>query len=391
MQLDYLKCHTATTPRIQRLRTLLELAFVDETTTSRPVDKSLVSAHSTASDFTGAFNSPGLMLLQDHLIVHNALFPATAAPPARVHADIIQDTAAGMTSSSSLTTQKPREYYAKVLPIVQSSGFGKTRTCVQLSTRHPGMLVCLRSTQSHEQHLVSFPPQDPCIYAYFCNVVGSVSVLHSTKGHLKIPETIIEHMAFNRGHLLILAWLNVYCKTLAHYLTELKDALGCFDEGQDSMHDPERCWCTVVYCFAEATSFKQQDFFQVPEGLCPHSRLVQRIASLYSVTPTASNTSSSNLPSTSETAAQTAIESTDKPALVPPALIGTPDLRNKILDHICTSATTQYGAMLEEYASTLADDNMLSGAIGRHLKQSIDTLEQLSPKKAAQTFFLSHT
>ncbi|SPO31904.1 uncharacterized protein UTRI_06741 [Ustilago trichophora] len=394
MQLDHVKCHTATTPRKQRLRTLLEHAFVDDTTASRPVDKSLVSAHSTASDFTGAFNGPGLMLLQDHLIIHNALFPDTAAPPARVHADIIQDTtdahqphAAGMTSSSSPTNQKPREYYAKVLPIIQSSGFGKTRTCVQLGTRHPGMLVCLRSTQNHEQHLVSFPPQDPCVYTYFRNVVGSVSVLHSTEGHLKIPETTIEHTAFNQGHLQILAWLNVYCKTLAHYLTELKHSSGCFDERQDGVHDPERCWRTVVYCFAEATSFKQQDFFQVPENLCPHSRLFQRSASLDSVTPAASNTSSSNLLSTSKTAAQTAIESNDKPALVPPPLTGTPDLRNKILDYISTLATTQYDAMLEEYASTLADDNILSGAIGSHLKQSIDTLEQLSPKKAAQTFF----
>nr|CDI50943.1 uncharacterized protein BN887_02167 [Melanopsichium pennsylvanicum 4] len=47
-----------------------------------------------------------------------------------------------------------------MLPILQSSGFGKMRMCVQLSTRHPGVLVCLRKSYSKDPYLVSFPPQD---------------------------------------------------------------------------------------------------------------------------------------------------------------------------------------------------------------------------------------
>ena len=385
MQLDNLKCHTHTTPRKQRLQTLLEHAFIDKKL-GRTVDESLILEHSTSSDFAGAFNGPALMLLHDHLIVHNSLFPALK-PPERVHAIA---TPVNDAEDEDGTLTKTREYYAKVLPILQSSGFGKTRMCVQLGTRHPGMLVCLRHLHHSDRHRISFPPQDATVYDYFIKVTSAIATLHTPQGGLKIPVTSAEHKACNDGHLRIIAWLAVYCNTLVHYLEQLKHDSGCFHEHDDcgatsERHDPESCWRTVVYCFAHATSFKQLDFFQIPQGLCRHSRLMERL-SWPSISTTAFISSISGGSSRSQQSVAEARMADETAMLAPPALIGTPDLRNKILDHICTLADTRYDAMLTEYASVLDDDNMLIGAIAHHLRDPIDALENLSPKHAAQTF-----
>ncbi|CDR87089.1 uncharacterized protein SPSC_00009 [Sporisorium scitamineum] len=391
LQLDKLKCHTHTTGRKQRIQTLLEHTFVHKTA-ARTVDHSLFSEHSTASDFTRTFNGPGLMLLQDHLIVHNALFPITQLPaPVHAAADASINDDDHDDNDDDVASTKRHEYYAKVLPILQSSGFGKTRMCVQLSTRHPGMLVCLRNSRGQDQHLVSFPPQDASVYHYFRNITSAVAQLHTPEGHLKVPEDADEHRVFNRAHLGIVAWLGAYYKTLFHYLDQLKTDSGSFNQQQRSgtasgRHDPESCWHTVINSFAQATSFNQRELFQIPEGLCGNSclALTKTTNILTTATTTSASGSGSSSSSSSSSSDQSTAEATTavRPAadLAPPLLTGTSNLCNRILDHICTSVTLHYKEMLKKYDSILHDNDMLIGAIGRYLKGSIDALENLSPK-----------
>ncbi|KAJ1570434.1 hypothetical protein NDA15_006049 [Ustilago hordei] len=99
---------------------------------------------------------PSLSLLQGHITVHNSFF-ATSAEPIHSNEDKAEED-----PEPKLPVRDWGKYYSKVLPILQSSGFGKTRMCVQLSTVSPGMLICLRhkTRAGDKQHRESFPPQD---------------------------------------------------------------------------------------------------------------------------------------------------------------------------------------------------------------------------------------
>ncbi|SAM78279.1 uncharacterized protein UBRO_20269 [Ustilago bromivora] len=100
---------------------------------------------------------------------------------------------------------------------IKSSGFGKTRLCVQLSTVSPGMLVCLTQKDGDSE-----PPQDKPVYDYFQRVKGLLPGSLETKDlpH-PTPKGDEERIRFKEAHLSILAWLSVYCQTTAYYMIQL--------------------------------------------------------------------------------------------------------------------------------------------------------------------------
>ena len=59
-----------------------------------------------------------------------------------------------------LETESNKSFYSNVVPVLQSSGAGKTRTVVQLSQKELGLLVCVRSQPSSPDTVVSEPPRD---------------------------------------------------------------------------------------------------------------------------------------------------------------------------------------------------------------------------------------
>ncbi|SNX86971.1 uncharacterized protein MEPE_05680 [Melanopsichium pennsylvanicum] len=205
----------------------------------------------TAANFTDAFYGDSLLLLEDHLTVHNQLFPLqvpTPLPPIHMPKSIV------MSEEASTRYVRSRKFHCKVLPILQSSGFGKTRMCVQLGTIRPGMLVCLRDasarTQQHEQ---SFLPQDAVVFNYF-------ERMRQILGNITFPATSEQHMRFNKAHLGILAWLSIYCSTLAYYLSIFKQQAGCFgDLGRDLPRHGRLCWETVIYHLAAAIHSSSTD------------------------------------------------------------------------------------------------------------------------------------
>jgi hypothetical protein len=57
-------------------------------------------------------------------------------------------------------TENNKSFYSNVVPVLQSSGAGKTRTVVQLSQKELGLLICVRSQPSNPETVVSEPPRD---------------------------------------------------------------------------------------------------------------------------------------------------------------------------------------------------------------------------------------
>jgi hypothetical protein len=69
---------------------------------------------------------------------------------------------------SSVTQDKS---CAPVLPILQSSGTGKSRAVTELSSYAPGISLCIRpSSSDSDRQVVSLPPQDGPIYVYLCSI-----------------------------------------------------------------------------------------------------------------------------------------------------------------------------------------------------------------------------
>lgn len=140
----------------------------------------------SVANFTNAFYSPSLASLQDHILVHNQLFVSdTSTTPALVHT----------LKPSTITIAKLHKYYNRVLPILQSSGFGKTRMCIQLSTVSPGMLICLHEAGVHTvQHKESFPLQDALVFLY-------LQVCQTILNSIGFPQMPKQHANFNKAHL----------------------------------------------------------------------------------------------------------------------------------------------------------------------------------------------
>jgi len=245
------------------------------------------------ANFTRAFHGPALTLLVDHIVVHNGLFDVEQPKQAAAQSDdqqpppskkLKQDPDVGGASSAAM----PKPYYSKVLPFIQSSGFGKTRACVQLSTVAPGMLICLRETSRQDKlsQRVSFPPQDASVFKYFRNIQASLP-----------PQVLppFESEDFKKAHLGVLIWLAVYAETMARYICDLKRFSDCFektpDQGSSKAHSsakkkktgPPRnvkCWKRIVHYLALAihsadAGFAPQDLFPPPDSLdlCHHTRL----------------------------------------------------------------------------------------------------------------------
>ncbi|SPO24096.1 uncharacterized protein UTRI_03364 [Ustilago trichophora] len=360
-QLDKLKLHLEAVDDTKRLYAVLFHAFLQPA--QRTTDISLLAAHPPASDFTNVFQGPGLDLLVDHIVVHNQLFPATRLQN-KVHLESqdvpyrlnhsgqhIKSDSINTTTSAPQQSAKPddttRQYYAKVLPVIQSSGFGKTRMCVQLSTISPGMLVCLRSpSRGAGETQVSFPPQDAQVYNYFQTGKAFLSDIASSN---HIPTKKTEHEAFNKAHIRILSWLAQYCEIMAAHLGQFIIDSGCFHGHQPCRsQDPDLCWRTALFFFADASSLSPQALFKTPD-LCPYSRLLTRRQQ-----PSAHKLVS--------------------------------NLRAEILDQICESAALLDKSICEQAESSLHDPNLLLDVVSKHLKPRLAKLEQLSPKSVVRPF-----
>ncbi|KAJ1025969.1 hypothetical protein NDA16_002594 [Ustilago loliicola] len=360
---------------VGRLSLLLQHAFVQDAPCRRQPD---LSVRAPISDFTSTFNGRALEMLVDYIKIHNQLFPPPPPSPLPVHASPVSHSLPFIGDDDDdnhshqlhqSVAEQTRDYYAKVLPIIQSSGFGKSRLCIQLSTVSPGMLVCLRKRPpSGQEHAVSSPPQDKRVYKYF----DSIKVLlphpepDSDNGTHREPSTDQEHINFNLAHLRILAWLSAYCHTISYYLQQLRQASGCFDASANH-RDRAACWRTVVFYFAKLSSFKHGSLFETPRNLCRQSRLGHLCTT--HIPPSADNPLAS-------------IHTAD----APPSLVATSAVRDKILEYICDLADTLATDMKQQYVHSWSDHELLTRAIGHHLSPRLNTMEQLWYDTGTDTF-----
>ncbi|KAJ1030608.1 hypothetical protein NDA16_001516 [Ustilago loliicola] len=342
---------------VDRLALVLQHAFVQEP--SRLPDPSV---RMPLSDFTSTFNGQALEMLVDYIKVHNQLFPPSSSPRP-VHATPLQNPPP-FGDDTHTVPEQTRKYYAKVLPMIQSSGFGKTRLCIQLSTVSPGMLVCLRKSPLLTQnYAVSEPPQDKRVYDYFQHIktlLPRSSKTDDDHTHRK-PKDDEEHIAFNMVHLSILAWLAVYCQTTAYYLIQLQDASGCFDPPAHHP-DPVACWRTVVFYYAKTSGLKEGTLFKTPPNLCQRSRLTHWC--------------SPDIPASTDNPLKQ-VHAANEAGDPPPGLLATPQVRGKILDYICETATTLTSTMEKQYQHQLSDHELLTRAVQDYLKPRLQCLEHL--------------
>ncbi|KAJ1031371.1 hypothetical protein NDA16_000812 [Ustilago loliicola] len=330
--------------------------------------------------FNQHFYGPSLSLLQGHITVHNGFFPttghdATSAEPIHSNGDKAEED-----PEPELPVLDSRKYYSKVLPILQSSGFGKTRMCVQLSTVSPGMLICLRrkTRADDKQHEESFPPQDSLVFEYFQRCKNRIF-------NAEFPKTPDDHERFNQAYLGVLAWLAIYCKTIAFYLEHLKrNARDCFGTPRRCDSDPHLCWQTIVYQLAAAihspsSGFLPHKLFEQPQT-CPRIRLIQDLSDPLSSTDATTTSTSTEQPTKRRKVKLYA------PMQTPPQLFGTRKLRNVMLEYICKSATELDKDMRRRLAGRLKEPELLVMAIKEYLKPHLDRLEQSAPDKTAQPF-----
>lgn len=135
--------------------------------------------------------------------------------------------------------QDPDSYYAKTFPILQSSGTGKTKLCVQLSAFQMGMLVCVRPP--HSDHSTSFPRSDETVHQFFRETLLSMN--QDTAGLLSSHERIA-------------AWIGAYFACLARILKAQMLYSTCFRIQNDKLvccHDQvSKCWASLTYWLAVA-------------------------------------------------------------------------------------------------------------------------------------------
>ncbi|KAJ1042416.1 hypothetical protein NDA10_004495 [Ustilago hordei] len=333
---------------VDRLAHVLQYAFIPG-----PLRMPSPPARAPLYDFTSTFNGQALERLVDY-IKHQSVPEQTR----KHHWSLPEQT---------------RKYYAKVLPIIQSSGFGKTRLCVQLSTVSPGMLVCLReSSLLTQNYAVSEPPQDKPVYDYFQRIKRLLPGSLETKDQPHpTPKGDQEHMRFNQAHLSILAWLSVYCQTTAYYLIQLQHASGCFDPPAHHQ-DPAACWRAVVFYYARTTGLKEGSLFETPSNICHQSRLP--------------HVCSTDIPPSTDNPL-THVHPANQAADPPPSLLATPRVREKILDYICETATTLASTMKGQYSCQLSDHELLTHAIRDHLKPRLQLVEHLLRNADPNSFF----
>ncbi|CDW98152.1 hypothetical protein [Sporisorium scitamineum] len=258
---------------------------------------------------------------------------------------------------------------------LQSSGFGKSRLCVELSTLYPGMLVCLRDSvpSPDDADQVSFPPQDSHVFTYFTDSVQLVNK----------QENLLAHI-----HLM--AWLALYCDTMAHYLDSIKRASGCFDrpDGCLPVHH-HTCWRTIVYYlalaihsspssrFVEATHFKNIN----PESL--YSRARAKLEPLVLNPPC--NIMPPFTPVFHPGAATVDIREARQHA--PPLL--THQFRSELLKHISHHATNYYQMVcstLINFDPKVVESQRIISVVRDYLRPAILALERIAPALPTPTF-----
>ena len=120
---------------------------------------------------------------------------------------------------SSYLPQPSLPYHARVVPILQSTGFGKSKLCVHLSAQQAGLLACVHQHRPFQPQ--PFPSQDRVVYNYFHTFLDTYDGTASSK---KPSEQQHDHSVYAR----VACFLAAYCKTLYLYLKNLMRVSGCF-------------------------------------------------------------------------------------------------------------------------------------------------------------------
>ncbi|SPO20529.1 uncharacterized protein UTRI_00005 [Ustilago trichophora] len=173
-----------------------------------------------------------------------------------------------------------RPYYAKVVSILQSSGFGKTKLCVHLSAQQAGLLVCLRADDKAASSVTSFPPQDEKIYGLlsacstaFADVINNVD----RKNNDELAATADLCACVTLG-----CFLAAYCHVLTDKLTKLMRLSGCFEWHHHEQHPqskhatPGMCWNSIVFALSASLHRKSTFVGQLKlkaDGMCRTSAL----------------------------------------------------------------------------------------------------------------------
>ncbi|TKY89890.1 hypothetical protein EX895_001187 [Sporisorium graminicola] len=211
--------------------------------------------------FSTTFLGPAVDRLVFHLGVHSRHSFTTHAPSKN-------------SSVQPSTDQQPTlPYFARVIPILQSSGFGKTKMCVHLGAKHPGLLLCLRHDTPNES--VSFPPQDSLVYGYMQACLDAVA--KPDKAKTGDEDRVV--------HFRLANFLAAYCTTLKLYLARLMHLSGCCHsfahssqpKGQASTNQhplpsSSLCWKTVVFVLSTSLKrgFLENLALDPPKRFCPH-------------------------------------------------------------------------------------------------------------------------
>ncbi|SPO28031.1 uncharacterized protein UTRI_10185 [Ustilago trichophora] len=192
--------------------------------------------------------------------------------------------------SSTLNPTSSEEedmYYAKVLPIIQSSGFGKTKLCVTLSASHPGMLVCMRPKP---KVAVLFPPQGTKVFDYFNECYQKYFLTDVDGAPLGLGTLEQNHV-----HVYIVSFLAAYCNKLHSLLSQIMLISGCpplssflglaaaahpsnsSPSATTDTHQVAQCWNLVIHALATAIhvkpGFLAQLELQLRQPICPHSKV----------------------------------------------------------------------------------------------------------------------
>ncbi|SPO29013.1 uncharacterized protein UTRI_10239 [Ustilago trichophora] len=195
-------------------------------------------------------------------------------------------TAPSSTSPSTLSKEEDM-YYAKVLPIIQSSGFGKTKLCVTLSASHPSMLICMRPKP---KVAVSFPPQDTKIFDYFNKCYKKYFFVDADGVPLGLGTLEQNHV-----HVYVVSFLAAYCNKLHSLLSQIMLILGCpplslslghaaatnptnsLSSATQDTHQVVQCWNSDIHALATAihvkSGFLAQLELQPQQPICPHSKI----------------------------------------------------------------------------------------------------------------------
>ncbi|TKY91066.1 hypothetical protein EX895_000001 [Sporisorium graminicola] len=340
----------------QCLQLVLEHAFK-----KRGCQPAQSSSSPTSASFSDSlFQGPGLELLSLFLRTHKRVFTK------KLSAD--DDADVDITAQSSA--------HAKVLPVIQSSGFGKSRLCVQLSTLYPGMLVCLRELGGDQ---ASFPPQDSQAFEYF----------------EQSRQLASRHTDFDKvdAQLHILSWLALYCDTMAHYLDMFKQASGCFDVQHGcpaAQH--QACWSTVVFHLALAIHSSPSSRF-VPEShfdnIDPASMCSRAKANL---DPLVRSPPSHPMPASTPPVFRLADETNAAVDDVSRARQRAPPLstfrfRTALLNHISRHAHDLYQVLQVTCGTATTSATMrIRAALGQYLSPAIRGLENLAPRLPTPSF-----